>query len=202
MIYETSLCLAEGFLLIMQTRALTARFLFWRYTYYKGGAPFMAKVELKQPIVAEISENIKDAQAVVLATYSGITVEQDTALRKEMREAGVVYKVYKNTMMNFAFKDTPCEELCKHLEGPNAVAISKTDATAPARILAKYAKTVPTLKLVAGVVEDSYYDEKGIQALASIPSREELLGKLLGSIQSPIANFARVISQIAEAKEA
>ncbi len=162
----------------------------------------MAKVELKQPIVAEISENIKDAQAVVLATYSGITVEQDTALRKEMREAGVVYKVYKNTMMNFAFKDTPCEELCKHLEGPNAVAISKTDATAPARILAKYAKTVPTLKLVAGVVEDSYYDEKGIQALASIPSREELLGKLLGSIQSPIANFARVISQIAEAKEA
>ena len=162
----------------------------------------MAKVELKQPIVAEISENIKDAQAVVLATYSGITVEQDTALRKEMREAGVVYKVYKNTMMNFAFKDTPCEELCKHLEGPNAVAISKTDATAPARILAKYAKTVPTLKLVAGVVEDSYYDEKGIQALASIPSREELLGKLLGSIQSPIANFAHVISQIAEAKEA
>jgi len=162
----------------------------------------MAKVELKQPIVAEISENIKDAQSVVLATYSGITVEQDTALRKEMREAGVVYKVYKNTMMNFAFKDTPCEELCKHLEGPNAVAISKTDATAPARILAKYAKTVPTLKLVAGVVEDSYYDEKGIQALASIPSREELLGKLLGSIQSPIANFARVISQIAEAKEA
>ena len=142
----------------------------------------MAKVELKQPIVAEISENIKDAKAVVLATYSGITVEQDTALRKEMREAGVVYKVYKNTMMNFAFKDTPCEELCKHLEGPNAVAISKTDATAPARILAKHAKTV--------------------QALASIPSREELLGKLLGSIQSPIANFARVISQIAEAKEA
>ena len=119
-----------------------------------------------------------------------------------MREAGVVYKVYKNTMMNFAFKDTPCEELCKHLEGPNAVAISKTDATAPARILAKHAKTVQALNLVAGVVEDAYYDEKGIQALASIPSREELLGKLLGSIQSPIANFARVISQIAEAKEA
>jgi len=162
----------------------------------------MAKVELKQPVVAEISENIKDAQSVVLVTYSGITVEQDTALRKEMREAGVVYKVYKNTMMNFAFKDTPCEELCKHLEGPNAVAVSKTDATAPARILAKHAKTVPALKLMAGVVENNYYDEKGIAALASIPSREELLGKLLGSIQSPIANFARVISQIAEAKEA
>lgn len=162
----------------------------------------MAKVELKQPIVAEISEGIKDAESVVLAAYSGITVEQDTALRKEMREAGVIYKVYKNTMMNFAFKDTPCEELCKHLEGPNAIAISKDDATAPARILAKHAKKVPTLKLIAGVVEGAYYDEAGIQALAAVPSREELLGKLLGSIQSPITNFARVISQIAEAKEA
>lgn len=162
----------------------------------------MAKVELKKPVVAEISENIKDAQSVVLAAYSGITVEQDTALRKEMREAGVVYKVYKNTMMNFAFKDTACEALSKHLEGPNAIAISREDATAPARILAKYAKTIPSLKLIAGVVEGEYYDEIGVQALASVPSREELLGKLLGSIQSPITNFARVISQIAESKEA
>ena len=160
----------------------------------------MAKVELKKPIVAEISENIKDAQSVVLVTYSGITVEQDTALRKELREAGVVYKVYKNTMMNFAFKDTPCEALAKHLEGPNAMAVSKDDATAPARILAKHAKTVPSLKLIAGVVEGNYYDEAGIQALASVPSREELLGKLLGSIQSPITNLARVLNQIAESK--
>ena len=155
----------------------------------------MAKVEQKQPIVAEISEAIKDAASIVLVTYSGITVEQDTAMRKELREAGVSYKVYKNTMMKFAFKGTPCEELCKHLEGPNAIAISKDDATAPARILAKYAKDVKALKLVA------YYDEAGITALSSIPSREELLGKLLGSIQSPIANFARVISQIAEKQE-
>ena len=158
----------------------------------------MAKVEQKQPIVAEISEAIKDAASIVLVTYSGITVEQDTAMRKELREAGVSYKVYKNTMMNFAFKGTPCEELCKHLEGPNAIAISKDDATAPARILAKYAKDVKALKLVAGVVEDAYYDEAGITALSSIPSREELLGKLLGSIQSPIANFARVISRYIE----
>ena len=158
----------------------------------------MAKVELKKPVVEEISESIKDAQAVIIASYSGITVEQDTALRKEMREAGVHYKVYKNTMMNFAFKGTDCEPLCKHLEGPNAVAISKDDATAPARILAKYAKDVKTLKLVAGVVEGNYYDEAGVNALASIPSREVLLGKLLGSIQSPIANLARVLNQIAE----
>ena len=162
----------------------------------------MAKVELKKPIVEEIAGHIDNAASVVLVAYSGITVEQDTALRKELREAGVVYKVYKNTMMNFAFQGTPCEALSKHLEGPNAVAISKTDATASARIIAKYAKTVPSLKLIAAVVEGNYYDEKEVQALASIPSREELLGRLLGSMQSPIANFARVIKQIAEAKEA
>ena len=156
----------------------------------------MAKVELKKPVVEEISSKIQGAQSVVLATYSGITVEQDTALRKELREAGVEYKVYKNTMMNFAFKGTACEELCKHLDGPNALAISKDDATAPARILAKYAKDVKAIKLVAGVVEDKYYD--GIKALADIPAREVLLGRLLGSMQSPIANFARVIKQIAE----
>ena len=162
----------------------------------------MAKIELKKPIVDEIAENIKDAASVVLVSYSGITVEQDTALRKEMREAGVIYKVYKNTMMRLAFDGTACEALDKHLEGTNALAISKTDATAPARILAKNAKTVKCLELRAGIVEGDSYDEKGIQAIANVPSREELLGKLLGSIQSPIANFARVISQIAESKEA
>ena len=160
----------------------------------------MAKVELKKPVVAEISENIKDAQAVVLVSYCGITVEADTALRKELREAGITYKVYKNTMMNFAFKDTDCEPLSKHLEGPNAIAISKDDATAPARIISKYAKKAPTLKMIAGVVEGNYYDEKGVAALANVPSREELLGKLLGSIQSPITNLARVLNQIAEPK--
>lgn len=160
----------------------------------------MAKVELKKPVVEEISNAIKEAQAIVLVNYSGISVEDDTKLRRELREAGISYKVYKNTMMNFAFKGTPCEELCKHLEGQNAIAISPTDATAPARIISKYAKTVPTLELVAGVIEDNYCDKKGVEALASIPSREELLGKLLGSMQSPVANFARVISQIADSK--
>ena len=113
----------------------------------------MAKVELKQPIVEEISNSIKDAQAVVLVNYSGLTVEQDTILRKELREAGVQYKVYKNTMMKRAFAGTDCEELSQHLEGTNAIAISTTDATAPARILAKYAKQFPALELIAGVVE-------------------------------------------------
>ena len=162
----------------------------------------MAKVELKKPIVEEISQNIADAESVVLVNYSGLTVAQDTQLRKELREAGIIYKVYKNTMMNFAFQGTPCEAMCKDLDGTNALAISKTDATAPARIIAKFAKTAPKLELVAGVVEGGYYDQNGIKALAEVPYREEILGKLLGSIQSPIANFARVISQIAEAKEA
>lgn len=162
----------------------------------------MAKVELKQPIVDEISEKIKDAQGIVLVDHRGLTVEEDTALRKQLREAGVVYKVYKNTMMKRAFEGTQFEELSKHLEGPSAIAISADDATAPARILSKFAKTAPALELKAGMVEGNYYDIDGIKKLASIPSREELLSKLLGSIQSPIANFARVVDQIAKSKEA
>ena len=160
----------------------------------------MAKVELKKPVVEEIAAQIADAQSVILVNYSGLTVEQDTQLRKELREAGVHYKVYKNTMMNFAFQGTPCEELCKDLEGTNALAVSKDDATAPARIIAKFVKTAPKLEMVSGVVEGNYYDKNGVDALAAIPSREELLGKLLGSIQSPITNLARVLNQIAESK--
>ena len=158
----------------------------------------MAKVELKQPIVAEISEAIKDAQSVVLVDYRGLTVEQDTNLRKQLREAGVTYKVYKNTMMNFAFKGTDFEGLAPYLEGPSAVAISTTDATAPARILAKFAKDAKKLEIKAGVVEGLVYDAAGMQTIAQIPSREELISKLLGSLQSPITNFARVMNQLAE----
>ena len=158
----------------------------------------MAKVEIKQPIVEEISEAIKDAQSVVLVDYRGLTVAQDTQLRKELREAGVVYKVYKNTMMNFAFKGTDFEALAPFLEGPSAAAISKTDATAPARVIAKFAKTAKDLEIKAGVVEGQFYDAKGMEAIANIPSREELLSKLLGSIQLPITNFARCMNQLAE----
>jgi large subunit ribosomal protein L10 len=158
----------------------------------------MAKVELKQPVIAEISENIKDAASVVVVDYRGLTVAEDTELRKQLREAGVVYKVYKNTMMNFAFKDTDFEQLKDVLEGPSAIAISKEDATAAARILAKFAKNAPKLEIKAGVVEGTLYDAQGMQAIANVPSREELLSKLLGSLQSPITNLARVLNQIAE----
>ena len=158
----------------------------------------MAKVELKQPIVAEISEVIKDAQSVVLVDYRGLTVEEDTALRRQLREAGVNYKVYKNTLMNFAFKGTDFEALAPFLNGPSAIAVSTEDATAPARILADFAKKAKNLEIKAGVVEGDLYDAKGMAAIASIPSRDVLISKLLGSLQSPIANFARVIKQIAE----
>ena len=136
-----------------------------------------------------------------MVDYRGLTVEQDTALRKQLREAGITYKVYKNTMMNFAFKGTDFESLAPYLEGPSAIAVSATDATAPARILSNFAKTAEALELKCGVVEGTYYDAAGIQTIASIPSRDELLSKFLGSIQSPITNFARVIKQIAEKNE-
>lgn len=162
----------------------------------------MAKVELKQPIIDEIAALFDGAASAVIVDYRGLTVEQDTILRKQLREAGISYKVYKNTLIKRAAEGTAFAALDADLEGPTALAVSKTDATAPARILAKFAKTADKLELKAGVVEGTYYDQKGIQVIATIPSREELLGKLLGSIQSPISNLARVLNQIAESKGA
>lgn len=161
----------------------------------------MAKVELKQPVVDEISKAVEGAQSAVLVQYIGLTVEQDTALRKELREAGVHYKVYKNTMMRRAFTGTEFEALNDKLEGANALAVSKDDPIAPERILAKYVKNYKCFNFVAGVVEGKYQDADGLTALSQIPSREVLLGRLFGSMQSPIANFARVIKQIAEKEE-
>jgi large subunit ribosomal protein L10 len=158
----------------------------------------MAKVELKQPVVEEIKGYATNAKAAVLVDYRGLTVAQDTELRKKLRDAGVVYKVYKNTMLNFAFKGTEFEALSKDLNGPSAIAFGMEDATSPARILNECTKAMPKLEFKAGVVEGTYYDAKGIQVIATIPSREVLISKLLGSLQSPIANFARVIKQIAE----
>jgi large subunit ribosomal protein L10 len=158
----------------------------------------MAKVELKQPIVQQIADEVKDSAAVLLVDYRGLTVAQDTNLRKQLREAGILYKVYKNTMMKRAFEGTGFSALDSYLEGPSALAVSKDDATAPARILSKFAKDAKALELKAGFVEGKVYEAKDLLTLAQIPSREELLSKLLGSIQSPIANFARVIKQFAE----
>ena len=161
----------------------------------------MAKVELKQPVVAEISELLSGAASAVAVDYRGLTVAQDTELRKALREAGITYKVYKNTLIRRAAEGTDFATLDPHLEGPTAIAVSRDDATAPARILAEFAKKADKLEIKAGIVEGTYYDANGMKAIAGIPSREILLGRLLGSFQSPITNFARVLNQIAEKKE-
>ena len=156
----------------------------------------MAKVELKAPIVDEIKGYVSDAKSAVLVDYRGLTVEQDTKLRKQLREAGVVYKVYKNTMLHLAFDGTDFAQLDKDLEGPTAI----EDETAPARIINNFAKEAEALEIKSGVVDGEYYDAAGVKVLATIPSKDELISKLLGSLQSPITNFARVVKQIAEAQ--
>jgi len=160
----------------------------------------MPKVEIKQPIVDEIKANIDGAASVVLVDYLGLTVEQDTQLRRATREANLIYKVYKNTLIKRAIEGTEFADLAQDLEGATAVVISKDDATAPARVIAEFAKKADKLALKSGVVEGTYYDKAGIQVISAIPSREVLLSRLVGSLQSPIANLARVINQVAEQK--
>ncbi len=160
----------------------------------------MAKVELKAPIVDEIKGYVADSKAAVLVDYRGLTVEQDTRLRRQLREAGVVYKVYKNTMLHLAFDGTDYAQLDKDLEGPTAVAFGMEDETAPARILSNFAEEAESLQFKGAVVDGTYYDEAGIKVLATIPSKDTLISKLLGSLQSPITNFARVVKQIAESQ--
>ena len=161
----------------------------------------MAKTELKKPVIDEIKELLDGAKTAVVVDYRGLTVEQDTNLRKALRENGVTYKVYKNTMINFAIEGTEFEDLKGTLEGPTAIAVSKEDATAAAREICKFAKDAEALEVKGGIIDGTYYDAAGVKAISSIPSREVLLSKLLGSIQSPIANFARVVKQIAEKQE-
>ena len=160
----------------------------------------MAKVELKAPVADEIKGYVAEAKSAVLVDYRGLTVEQDTRLRKQLREAGVVYKVYKNTMLHLAFEGTDYAKLDENLEGPTAIAFGIEDETAPARILNDFAKEAEALQFKGAVVDGEYYDEAGIKVLATIPSKEVLISKLLGSLQSPITNFARVVKQIAESQ--
>lgn len=156
--------------------------------------------QLKEAKVAEIKEKLEKAQSVVLASYQGLTVEQDTNLRKSLREAGVEYKVYKNTLVTLAAKELGFDGIVEYLEGPVSIAFGYEDATAPARILNDFAKENKKLELKAAIVEGTVYNKEQTEQLAAIPSREVLLAKLLGSIKSPISSFARVINAIAESK--
>jgi len=158
----------------------------------------MAKIDAKQAVVNEIKEKLDKSVSIVLVDARGLTVSEDTGLRKQLREAGVDYKVYKNTMINFAVKGTQYEGLSPFLEGPTAVVFSYDEATKGASIIKKVSETAKKLEFKAGVVEGIVYDEAGIKAIADIPSKEVLLSKLLGSFKSPISSFARVIQAIAD----
>jgi len=160
----------------------------------------MPKIESKQVVIKEIKEKLDKAKSVVFVDARGLTVLQDTGLRKTLREAGVDYKVYKNTLMDFAIKDTPFEGLKQYLAGPTATAISYGDPTAAASIISKQQKAMPNLEFKAGVVDNVVFDADGIKAVADIPPREELLAKLLGSFKAPMAAFARLVSAVSESK--
>lgn len=155
---------------------------------------------LKEAKVAEIKEKLEKANSVVLSQYQGLTVEEDTVLRKSLREAGVEYKVYKNTLVILAAKELGLEGIVEYLEGPVAIAFGYEDVTVAARVLNDFAKDHKKLELKAGIVEGEIYDTDKIKQLATIPSKEVLIAKLLGSIKSPISSFARVINAIAESK--
>jgi large subunit ribosomal protein L10 len=161
----------------------------------------MPKIEQKQTVVQAIKENIQGASSIVVVDYRGLTVEQDTLLRKTLRNANVSYKVYKNTMMKFAFEGTEFAQLNDLLEGPSAIAISYEDATAGPRILKDMTKDMKKLEFKAGVVEGTLFDAEGVVKVASVPSRDVLLSKLLGSFKSPISSFARTVKAIAEKAE-
>lgn len=157
--------------------------------------------QIKEAKVAEIKEKLEKAQAIVLADYQGLTVEEDTALRKTLREAGVEYKVYKNNLVTLAAKELGIEGLDSYLEGPVSIAFGYEDATAPARVLYTFAKDHKKLELKAGMVEGTLYNKEEVEKLATIPSKEVLIAKLLGSFKAPLSNVAYLLNAIKEKKE-
>ncbi len=152
----------------------------------------------KQVIIDEIKGKLEKAQAAVVIDYMGTTVVQADAMRKKLREADVDYTVYKNTLMKRAIQGTVFECLEPVLQGPSALAISYDDATAPARVLNEVIEEYKKMEFKAGVVEGEFFDKDRIAEIAKIPSRDNLIAKFMGSIQSPITNFTRVLNQIAE----
>ena len=155
----------------------------------------------KQAVVEEITKKIKDSQSTLVCEYRGLTVAEVTELRRGLREEGVDFKVYKNTMFERACDDCGFEDLKDALKGPNAFAFSE-DATAPARVLAKFAKKHKALVLKKGIVEGKVVDEATIKELSLLPNRDGMLSMLLSCLQSPVSSFARVVKAVAEAKEA
>jgi len=157
--------------------------------------------QIKEAKVAEIKEKLEKAQGVVLASYQGLTVEEDTMLRKSLREAGVEYKVYKNTLVTLAANELGLGDLVQYLEGPVSIAFGYEDPVAPARILKEFMDSHPKMQLKMGVVEGEFYNESQIVEFANIPSREVLLAKLLGSLKAPMSNFVYLLDAVIKEKE-
>jgi large subunit ribosomal protein L10 len=157
--------------------------------------------EVKQVKVLEIKEKLQKAQGVIFSKYQGLTVEEDTELRKKLREAGVEYKVYKNSLTVIAAKELGLDGIESHLVGPLSVALGYEDPTAPARILNEFAKTHKKLELRAGIVQGEIFDAEKVAMLASIPPKNILIAKLLGSFKAPLSNFAYLLNSIKESKE-
>lgn len=162
--------------------------------------PSEKTLSAKKERVAQLVEMLKNSAAGVLVDYKGITVEEDTKLRKELREAGVSYFVEKNTILGFALKEAGLDGITNVLEGTTAIAISNDDQTAPARILGKFAEDCKDEKffLKAGYIGEDIYDETGVKALSKIPSRETLLAQLVGSLQGPIQKLAATLQAVVD----
>ena len=155
----------------------------------------------KKQQVEEIKAKITSAKSIVLIDYMGLTVAQDTAFRKELRENGVDYAVLKNRLVKIAFNELGYNDFDEALNGPTAVAFSSTDAVAPAKFIVKNIKAFNKMKTKCGMVEGKFMDEAGLKKIADIPSKEVLLAKMLGSMQSPLSKLAMCLKQIAEQKE-
>ena len=155
-------------------------------------------LEMKKQVVEEIKGKLDKAASIVVVDYRGLTAEEATELRDHLRAEEVEFKIYKNTMLKFAMEDEAYAQMKELLEGPTAVAFSYDDPTSAARRLNDIAKKYEALEFKAGIVEGMFYDANTIKEIAEIPSRDVLISKLLGSLQSSITNFARVIKQVAE----
>ena len=157
--------------------------------------------EIKQAKVLEIKGKLEKAQGIIFAKYQGLTVEEDTELRKKLREAGIEYKVYKNSLTVIAAKELGLDGIESHLVGPLSIALGYEDPTAPARILNEFAKTHKKLELKAGIVQGEIFDAEKVTRLASIPPKDVLIAKLLGSFKAPLSNFVYLLDSIKESKE-
>ena len=160
--------------------------------------PSNSILEKKQQVVADLAAQIKDSAAGVIVNYQGITVDTDTAMRKELRTAGVKYVVSKNTLTGRACDEVGYGALKEHLNGMTAIAISKDDPVAAAKILKKYADKVESFNILAGYVDGGVIDANTVNALADIPSKETLIAKFLGSIRSPLFSFAYALQAVVD----